>query len=157
MFTAAILLALLGAAATTTLAAPTTRSADAGCFEITSFSDGGSPHSEFGYISFQVSDIHASTPLSKVQCSFDEAIFPAIATAPFGTKCSDPSVTFGLEYGANGYYLSIAHTYNSNKTTDSGIVYLGNNISTLVDTFNPNGNYQYLNHSAAFDIGYNRA
>jgi len=153
-FTTTVLSALLAAS---TLAAPlSTRASGSGCFEITNFSDGGSPHSVEAYISFNVAD--PAKKLKNVACHYSQAIQPSVATAPFGTACNDTSVSFGLVYAgtAPGYFMTIAHAYNANKTVDSGTIWLGSKVSTFVDQFNPNGNYQYLNHSANFDIAYNR-
>lgn len=155
MLSTTSVLTFLGAA-TAVLAAPLSARTKDGAFQISGFSDGGSPHSEYAYIRFTVSDTTATTPLANVTCSYSAAVLPTIATIPFGHPCSDPTVVFGVQYAYDDYYLTVAHTYNANTTTDSGAVSLGRDIETFVDTLNPNGNYQYLSTSSSFDIEYNR-
>ena len=136
-----------------------------GFFNITNFFDGGSPHSVIDRISFTVTDLTAAVPINGVTCSNTSSTKPSIiADVDFPTVCSDPSVTFGLKACSDteGYCLTISHTYLSNgegsgNLTDRGTIILGDSTGTWVDTLNPNGNYQYLNHSSAFDIEYLRA
>ncbi|KZF21672.1 hypothetical protein L228DRAFT_157423 [Xylona heveae TC161] len=132
-------------------------------FLITNFYDSGSPHSIEARVTFDVTDLSPPkhdlpvTNISNVACFASLAIQPTIAYAAFGTPCQAPGLSFGLQWvvGA-GYYLSVVHSYDNNKTVDAGTVWLGSDVETYQDPFNPNGNYQYLNHSTTFEFKYNR-
>jgi len=150
---------LLLTAAVGALAAPTPL--PHGRFNITSFFDSGSPHSIYADISFSVTDTQAFVRLNAVPCFFSQAIQPSVAQAPLGSNCTDTSVSFGLEVIPNiGYLLTVVHKYvrkGSIETVDTGSQFLGNDVVTVVDPYNPNGNFQQLNHSTAFEMKYNRA
>lgn len=132
-----------------------TRSAD-GCFKISQFRNSGSPHSISATVYFLLSD--PATSLN-AYCQAIMSITPSIVQAQFPTRCNDTSLAFGVEVrpGAPGYWLTIAHWYNNNQTIDAGAVWLGNDRRRFDNpSGNPNGDYDYLNYPAEFDVAYNR-
>jgi hypothetical protein len=48
------------------------------------------------------------------------------------------------------------HVSNWNTTVDAGLLYMGFNVTTVVDDVNPNGNYQMLVHDSDFGVWFNR-
>ncbi|EWC47811.1 hypothetical protein DRE_03011 [Drechslerella stenobrocha 248] len=147
----AILSALFALAA----ANPLPRSSS-GCFTVSQFRNSGSPHSISASVSFSVKD--AATALS-ASCFASLSIQPSVVTTQFPTTCNDTTVFFGVEYnpGVPGYYLTLAHVYNDNKTVDAGSVWLGSDIKRFDNpSGNPNGDYDYLNYPSDFTVGYNR-
>ncbi|KAJ6264021.1 hypothetical protein Dda_0160 [Drechslerella dactyloides] len=127
-----------------------------GCFAITSFYNSGSPHSISARVSFNLND--AATGLY-ASCFASQSIQPSIATTPFPTACNDTSVVFGVEVktGVPGYWLTIAHLTNGNKTVDTGSFWLGADIQRFDNpSGNPNGDYDYLNVPTSFSVGYNQ-
>ncbi|KAF3926967.1 hypothetical protein ABW20_dc0108319 [Dactylellina cionopaga] len=131
------------------------RATTTGAFEISNFSNGGSPHSSTAYIFFDLKD--PATKLS-TNCSATENVGPySPATAPFITKCGVPGTGFGIENRkGTGYILTIIHRYNRDQTIDFGVIWLGNDVQTRVNPINPNGNYQYLNYATNFTIPYSK-
>jgi hypothetical protein len=128
-------------------------------FTITSFYNSGSPHSITSRLSFTLSDACLTPPLTNVYCYYSQAVQPSVATTSVNVACNDASVNFGFQYlgpAGDGYYLNVVHIYNDNKMADAGMLYMGNNVTTMIDEANPNGNYQYLVHNTAFLVGYNR-
>ncbi|KAF3916912.1 hypothetical protein ABW21_db0203903 [Orbilia brochopaga] len=152
----AILTLAASAAATPIISFPVRERSASGCFVITDFYNSGSPHSISAYVSFTLKD--ADTALIAT-CRATQSIQPSIATTPFPTPCNDTSVVFGFEYkvGVPGYWLTVAHVYNGNKTVDTGSYWLGADIERFDNpSGNPNGDYDYLNVPTSFDVGYNR-
>ncbi|KAK6540058.1 hypothetical protein TWF694_008888 [Orbilia ellipsospora] len=128
--------------------------ATTGAFQISDFYNSGIPHSAQAYLSLTVKD--PATKLTAT-CYVTQAILPSIATAIFPTKCSVPGVAFGLEYYQGlGYVLTILHKWNRDQNTDMGIIWMGTDVQTRVDPFNPNGNVQFLNYSSNFTVPYSR-
>lgn len=140
------------------VSALTTSTPNAGLFNITSFLNIGSPHSIEARLSFALSSTCPVAPLSDVLCTCSQAIQPTIATTVGAVSCNDTSVFFTFEYSTlgNGYYLSITHLSKENRTVDTGLLYMGANVTTVVDESNPNGDFQMLGHEADFEVGYNR-
>lgn len=131
---------------------------DGRIFKITSFYNSGSPHSIEASICFFVSDGDPTTSFNNVYCFYSQSVQPSVATTSTDAPCNDSSVVFGFEYSsaANGYYLHIAHISNDNTTVDTGIVFMGDNVTTVVNELNPNGDFQMLVHDTDFWMGYNR-
>ncbi|KAF3913080.1 hypothetical protein AA313_de0200256 [Arthrobotrys entomopaga] len=128
--------------------------ATTGAFQISDFYDSGVPHSVQAYLSLTIYD--PATKLTAT-CYATQSIQPSIATAIFPTKCSVPGVAFGMEYyNGLGYVLTILHKWNRDQNTDMGIIWLGTDVQTRVDQFNPNGNVQYLNYATNFTVPYSR-
>jgi hypothetical protein len=128
-------------------------------FNITSFYNSGSPHSITVSLSFMLSDACLTPPLTNVYCYYSQSVQPSVATTSVNVACNDTSVNFGFQYlgpASDGYYLNVVHIYDDNKTVDAGMLYMGNNVTTVIDEANPNGNYQHLVHETAFLVGYNR-
>jgi hypothetical protein len=131
----------------------------AGSFSVTSFLNSGSPHSIEARLSFTLSSSCLVAPLANTTCTYSQSVQPTIATSSQAVGCSDPSVFVTFEYitAGNSYYLSVTHLSNQNQTVDTGMLYLGANVTTMVDELKPNGDFQMLVHEPDFDIGYNRA
>ena len=45
---------------------------------------------------------------------------------------------------------------NGNTTVDAGLLYMGSNVTTVVDDANPNGDFQMLVHDSDFGVWFNR-
>ncbi|KAK6353532.1 hypothetical protein TWF696_005495 [Orbilia brochopaga] len=129
--------------------------AEAGNFAITSFYNSGVPHSVVAHVGFTLTDASKSLVAT---CSASLAIQPTIATTAFPTTCNDTCVFFGFEYkvGVPGYWLTLAHVYNDNKTVDTGSYWLGADVKIYENPSTPTGNYDYLNVPTSFDVAYNR-
>lgn len=167
MHTTTSLIALLSAATTiSALPATTLSPRSAGQFSISGFCDHGVPHETQATVSFSVTDLTAGTPLNDVLCSTTlPAIQPTIATAPFGTACSTPSLVFGFTTVATGgYNLTLQHHYDG-QTTDTGIFYFPTaKVETYENPANPNGDYEFLARADAltaqvwadFEVPYTR-
>lgn len=164
MFTKSALIAFLGAVTIITTASAQT-------YKIAQFSDAGSPHSDLAKISFVINEVNGDLGngplLTNVTCTSTQAINGGIATAALGANCTDPTVSFGLQYEDNypdGYFLTVSHYGAAHANIDVGITYLSNVVLTNTDSINPVGDYQYLGQGFPtwgadkvwdeFDIGY---
>lgn len=148
---------LLMALLTTPLSASTSNP-NAGLFIVTSFLNSGSPHSTEARLSFTLSSTCPIAPLTNITCAYGQSVQPTIATTYQEILCADSAVFFTFDYNTpgNGYYLSVTHLSNENKTVDTGVLYMGDNVTTVIDEFNPNAEFEMLVHREEFEIGYNR-
>ena len=162
-FAIMLTLLIIAVAKTRITTSPTTTTGpNAGLYSISGFLNSGSAHSTVANLSFQLSSPDPLAPLSNVYCSYSQSVNPTIASTTNDIACNGTSVLFSFQYFAVGlgYYLNVAHVYNdtssNSSTVDAGVVYMGNNVETVVNGTNSNGNFQRLVHPTDFVMGYNR-